>query len=130
MKLIISKTENWSEGQIDITVEDVDIKTLKAIRDTVDMEMGITPRPVVYDEKPYVKVEDMPASQHQALLIAATLHYQYYVDTSFQAVSHNKINTIKFIRTLTNTMSLLEAKQLVEYANGGTKPSWFKEEHV
>ena len=71
------------------------------------------------EAKPHV-LADMDRVQQKAVKDAAFAYYTLYA-------MRNKINTIKFIRTLFPGSGLAEAKFLVDYAIGvGPKPEWFK----
>jgi hypothetical protein len=116
--LRIQKT--YLNGVFDITVQEADDQLARRIQDVVGEEIGLLP---VFQtpEDGYVDVKNMPNYQHAALFKAAALYF---------AADPNKISTIKFIRSITNTAPLLEAKQLVDYALGGVKPTWFKDEYT
>ena len=85
----------------------------------VDFSARPVPAQAAYTEPQYVSLADMSYDQQQAFLTAAKLFYKD---------NRNKIFTIKHIRTLSNTCTLMEGKQLVEWAIGGDgmRPSWGK----
>jgi ribosomal protein L7/L12 len=110
-------------GSFSLAVMNATKEELLKLRIVTDELQGIStvPETSVYVPTQYADVSSWSYDKQQSFLVAARL---FYCDNG------NKITTIKHIRGLSEspTLSLLNAKQIVDFAMGETfiAPDWMK----
>jgi len=114
MKVTISKSDRYDYDEYDVLVTGANAQNVKEITKTTDVLLGLVVKP---ESEGYRDITKMDYQQLEAFKQAAAMYH---------AATHNAISTIKFIRTLTMTAPLKEAKQLVDYAiDASRKPAWW-----
>jgi ribosomal protein L7/L12 len=116
----VARSSEWDhDGLFDLTVTGIKRKDLEKLTVLANRAVVGEEEPVAYPPSTFRTLAQLDYTQKVALIEAARLHYKY-------GVKCNRIDTIKFVRSLTN-MGLLDSKNVVDYAtNDGfmEAPEW------
>jgi ribosomal protein L7/L12 len=117
----VEGTSEWNDGKkFNVTITGIHRKDVEKLTTLANRIVIGEEEPVV--TRVYPLLANMDLTQKEGLIIAAKLYFE-------NIAGSNILNTIKFIRALTN-MGLKDSKDVVDYACGvGYKvtPDWLKD---